>query len=207
MMAFGCGTPSETTTDAELPQSEGVTLELELPDSLFKLKDQKITFKTQNFDFEDGFKAMDSIQKLKLLQGLPPFAKGVIDEAYFVSSQNRINGIHPIVVYGSTENYGALLLLTLDAANKVVAYKEIAGGFCAAPVQHPDRIQWCDDKLSDIINDSMFVLNHLHLQSPSSERINEKLIDSVKYLLRITPAGQFEQLKKDSTRYYKVDSK
>ncbi len=209
MLTWGCGdsgNKKEKEKDTKV-SDDGPKKELELPDSLFKLKDQKITFRMQSFDFEETFKQMNSIQKMKLLGGIPPFNNGKSNVCYFVSYQNKVQNIRPIIVYGSTENYSALILLNLNESNKVISYKEIAGGFCAAPVQYDDRIQWCDDKVSTIINDSMLVLYHLHLYSPSYERVNEKFIDSVKYLFRINPTGQLEELKKDSTRYFRVDRK
>lgn len=207
ILACGCGDSKSTKTVVESPKKE-IQKEFELPDSLFKLKDQKITLKTQDFDFEEDFTPMDSIQKMKLLGGIPPFnTNSEPSEGYFVSLQNKVKDIRPIIVNGSTENYNALILLNLNESNKVVSYKEIAGGFCDEPVHYDDRIQWCDDKLSTILNDSMLLLCHLHLHSPSYERVNEKFIDSVKYLYKINPSGQMEELKKDSTRYYKVERK
>jgi hypothetical protein len=188
---------------------ESVSKSLELPDSLFKLKDQKITFMVKNFEFEEeGFKTMDSIQKMKLLGNIPGLiSKGKATEGFFVSSQNKIGNMHPIIVYGATENYAALLQLNLDELNNVIGYKEIAGGFCDAPVQYDDRIQWCDEKVSTVLNDTLLELVHVHQHSPSYERVNEKYIDSVKYLFKILPSGKFEQIKRDSTRYFKVVKK
>ncbi len=204
---WGCGNPKNEKA-AETPVEVVQEKDLELPDSLFKLKNQLVTFKVQNYDFEEEFVVMDSIQKMKLLGKIAPFnEKDKSYVGYFVSLQNKIGHIRPIIVYGETENYSALILLNLDENNKVISSKEIAGGFCDAPVHYDDRIQWCDDKLSTIVNDSMLVLFHLHLHSPSYERVNEKFIDSVKYLFRINPDGKFEQVKRDSTRYFRIERK
>jgi hypothetical protein len=207
IMAYGCGNEPKNPTIAVTPKEEQKKF-LELPDSLFLLKDQKISFLLKNFDFEEKFKMMDSVQLFKLLGNIPPFnVKGKTHEGYFVSLQNKIQRIRPVIVYGTSENYAALLILNLNEMNQVLSYKEIAGGYCATPVQMEDRIQWCDEKMSTIVNDSLIELVHVHQHSPSYERVNEKYIDSVKYLFKIMPTGKFVQLKKDSTRYYKVVKK
>ena len=201
---YGCG--SQNKENASIENTTIREKNLELPDSLFLLKDQKAALIMKNFDFEEKFKAMDSLQMAKLFEGIPPFGqKGKEQEGYFVSLQNKVHGLRPILVYGATENYAALLILLLNDMNKVVGHKEVAGGYCAAPQQLKDRIQWCDEKMSTIQNDSVFELVHVHQFSPSYERVHEKYLDSVKYVFKILPSGQFEQLKKDSIRYNKID--
>jgi hypothetical protein len=203
---YGCGSGSQNKESVAIEQPQQIEKNLELPDSLFFLKDQKTALIMKNFDFEEKFQAMDSIQMSKLFEGIPPFGqKGKEQEGYFVSLQNKVHGLRPILVYGATENYAALLILVLNDMNKVVGYKEVAGGFCAAPQQLKDRIQWCDEKMSTILNDSTFELVHVHQFSPSYERVNEKYLDSVKYVFKISSNGKFEQLKKDSARFHKVD--
>ena len=203
---YGCGGPSQKEEKVSKEPAAPAVKSLELPDSLFLLRDQKAPLIMKNFDFEEKFKAMDSLQMSKLFEGIAPFGQnGKEQEGYFISLQNKVHGLRPILVYGSTENYAALLVLLLNDMNKVVGHKELAGGFCAAPQQLKDRIQWCDEKMSTIVNDSVFELVHVHQFSPSYERVHEKYLDSVKYVYKILPNGQFEQLKKDSARFYKVD--
>lgn len=197
------------TQQSPLERSLDKKPQIVLQENFFKIHNQKELLRLNDYDFEEQkFTPLDSTQKQQLFNELD-FIKDSLRsyEGYFVALQPKVNNIRPFIVDIYGENYDALILFNINEDNKIVSYKEIAGGFCAGPQKFKDYIQWCDDKDVFFVNDSTFRVNNYHFQSPSYERASEKAIDSVTTTYKIRPSGEFEMIKKDSIRYHWVGNK
>jgi len=188
-----------------------------LPDSLFALKNIPSTDITNKFcslekngwhwytdsTKKTSFVKLDSIYKVRLLTPALKIHDDWINDkwvlgdmtAYFISKQEKVGDILPIVVYAGGTDYSALILITLDKNCNVVSSFILKGGDCGWP--------YCPVKHSYLNKDkiSSYILNVSYRQDfmtvPST-------IDSISYLSKISADGKIETKRLDSTRYERV---
>ncbi|HYV93938.1 MAG TPA: hypothetical protein VE978_19325 [Chitinophagales bacterium] len=188
---------------------------LNLPDSLFALKNIPDTKIIESFRWDHGlfldstkkikFHSLDSSQKQNLLVHMIYDSSSIMDLMFFdfISKQNKIGTIQPIVIHGGGDDYDELFLLTLDAHGKPIAYYSLYGGLCAGSWDAEDSLNtWCPTIHSFFRSDSVItsVVKEYDRKDAST---NSCRIDSLTYSAKISFTGEITSKLIDSVRFYK----
>lgn len=202
--------PQSNTNPAVVNQdSHKNTKHIQLPDSLFALKD--LNNVNMKFIWDSGlyinmpnkiwFKALDSIQEMQLL-GLDS-EEVQLTSAYFISKQKKIGTLQPIIICQWGDEFWSTDLIILDSNNIPVSdfplHMESAHG--------PDSVigdsidLYGGIKQYAEIDSNTIKWSELTVYKKDNDSITPETIDSIGYISTILPNGTITTKRTDSTRY------
>jgi hypothetical protein len=189
--------------------------ELSLKDSLFVFKGISSTEIVEKsvWDFEQlyvdstekrTYIKLDNKQKLRLLPNILKMDTLWIRmdiQAYFISKQEKIGNIQPIIIQTSGTDFAALLLINLDNKGNLLSGMILTGGENSSPQGELDSLLFLRPYTRCFFNK-----NHIKsytLSAMVEKNRNNKLaiIDSVNYESVIESNGTIKTKKLDSFRY------
>ena len=114
LLLLGCSLPKNQnrSNDAVIPTPD-------LSDKLFKFKNIQSTLLTRSPEFREiHFVELDSFQRARLTDQINPL-KSIKPyySAEFISKQDKISGIQPIIINVRADDYHALIMFNLDQKN------------------------------------------------------------------------------------------
>jgi hypothetical protein len=190
-----------------------------LPDSLFVLKNISSSDITKNFRYDYktdsyytdttkkiSFIGLDSNYRKKILA--PAFDKLNLEffnkcgwtwfmPAFFISKQEKVGDILPIIVHSSGTDFSAFILVTLDKNCNVVSSYILKGGACAGPTCPLIHSVLNKDKISSYILYFMARPDSISMTIPTT-------IDSISFQSKINADGKIVSKKVDSTRFKRL---
>ena len=207
-----CNNHQKATNNSVLLEQDSIkkkTKQLELPDKLFALKN--ITHINERFDWDSGglyfknpkvrFIALDSVQKIKLLGFDSDDVQHIM--AYFVSKQEKIGALLPIIVCNWGDGYWSTDLIILDSLNVPVSKFPLYLEFDHGPDNMiGDSIEvYHKVKRHSLIDGNTIKWSELTVYAIHDDTINPRTIDSINYISTITPKGNILTKRLDSIRY------
>jgi len=181
-----------------------------LSDSLFPFKNisnsliaEHLYYDTDNSGYTDSTKKtklilLNETQKKQLIDSIPPYSRDWIMgdwQIYFISKQNKIGALTPIIVSAGGTDFSGLILILLDSTCHPVSSLILSGGECGT-----DPIE-CDFKQSFLNGNRINSYVRSILDRNNLYNADSILIDSVNYITEILPDGRFETRRSDSIRY------
>lgn len=192
-----------------------------LPDSLFAFHDIKSSLFVENFwyDEKDNYKmyadstrkisfvAMDSAQKMRFivpLLGIDPSYVVRYMSADFISKQEPIGDLQPIICWLNGDDYEALLYIVLDKDQKPVDHFVMYGGENGGPVAETDSTLELVPVIHSFLKGNEIKWYSLTEFVRTDSVTAPSIFDSIDYLSKILPSGEIETKRLDSTRFERM---
>ncbi len=207
---YGCSFFNDTSKDDNALNADTLNKKDSLLcDQFFKLKNIKNTLNLDKIDFKKGnFLSLTTFQRHILTDSISP---NKLYSAYFVSIQNKIGDIQPVIISISTDDYDALVLINLNKNNKITSTFELNNGFCAGPSSIDTITYFCPIKYS-FIDKSEIKTIKIKYSTKDINTIDKAIVDSIVYLSKIQLDGKIKTTQLDSVRFirnrpYWIDKK
>jgi len=222
---YSCNERNKNNTSKELPVKDSISItktnkHLSIDDSLFVFKGIQSTECIEkcvwdnNKLFVDSIKKtalvlLDNKEKLSILSEILKMDTAWIKQgifAYYVSKQEKIGRIQPIIIKVEGLDYSSLLLVLTDETGNIISEKILFGGEAGGPDEVSDTlviftpVSRCCFNKNEIKTHSTIKIINPKLENPRQNSIPAK-IDSINYLSIIDSKGNIETKKIDSTRY------
>ena len=140
---------------------------------------------------------------IKKILGVEP--NYVVDfmNVFFVSKQEKINGLQPIIVWIDGDDYTSLTLIILDEKYKYIDGYNLRGGMLLGPENIGDSIMVYDGHSGAVIKKNTITKYVNKISEFSDTSRNYLLIDSNIYEAHITPKGEIIETKQVNNQHKK----
>ena len=205
LILLGCFNSTKLSSTDQRPNTS-----CSLPNSLFPFNNissslvaESFYYDLDNSGYTDSTKrirlpSLDATQKQQYFELLPPDRRDWIIgdwQMYFVSKQNKVGSLTPIIVSAGGTDFSALILMLLDSSCHQVSNFILSGGECG------DNFVACDFKQSFLSGNRINSYVRSIVDRDNLYNADSLLIDSVNYITEILSDGTLETRRTDSVRY------
>jgi hypothetical protein len=132
--------------------------------------------------------------------GIDANTSGKLFLSHFISRQDKIGNIQPIVIYSTGDDYQSLILAVLDSTLTPISHLVLSGGFFTGPYEVNDSLScWGDETFSKINgNEIQSFVSKTYVWTDS--RNDSAFIDSIVFSSKIRDNGKIDTKQIDSLR-------
>ena len=189
-----------------------------LSDDLFVIKNLKNSSLIHSFKYRDNhlfsdstfkteFVPLDSTYKRLILAPIMKKDLGVDADysrkfilSHFISKQEKIGHLQPIVIYSTADDYQSLIFAVLDSALNPISHLVLSGGQFAGPYEVNDSLSSWGDETFSKINASEIQTHVSKIYVWTDERNDSAFIDSLAFSSYVKSNGSIETKLIDSLR-------
>jgi hypothetical protein len=113
-------------------------------------------------------------------------------QGWFVAKQAKVNGLQPIVLSLSGDDYGALAMVLLDKNNKPVSSFKLTEGFQPGPTEKGDSLLILPTKRESVLKDNMIITKEVTQTDFADSLKRPSPVDSNLFQTVIDKFGKFK---------------
>jgi hypothetical protein len=125
-------------------------------------------------------------------------------DAFFVSKQERIGKVQPIIIKVTGTDYTSLILVTTNESGYILSSKILFGGENGGPLNVSDSLLILPPFSRSYFNKNEIKTFSITASINPNKNNIPAIIDSVNYLTTIDENGNIKTIETDSTRYKRI---
>jgi len=148
--------------------------------------------------FKTAYIKLNEQQRIKLIApfimkelGVNEKYAGDLMSAYFVSKQNKIGNLQPILIKISGDDYGSLTMIILDKSDTPIDGYNVEGGKEGGPTEIGDSLIRFEARRYSHINNNVITTYDINETDHTDTTKKQELIDSEVYKTVINKNGTF----------------